>query len=65
VVIARYEAMLAHIAAHPALDTATLASIDPALADAPGDDSRAGPNLLRTGGRIAQQAWAQLRHERG
>ena len=64
-VIARYEAMLAHIAAHPALATTGLAALDPALADGAGDDSRAGPRLWRTGRRIAEQAWAHWRHERG
>jgi peptidoglycan/xylan/chitin deacetylase (PgdA/CDA1 family) len=65
-VIARYEAMLAHIAAHSSLETKDLAAINLAQqTDDVGAQSRIGWNLKRTGWRMAQQAWAQWRYERG
>ncbi len=62
-VIARFEAMARAIAQHPGLTTAGYGDLRPG--DYPENDlPRLGPDLIRTGWRFAEQAWAMLRYER-
>lgn len=61
--LARFDAMVDAIARHPRLETAGYADLGPA--DFPAADlPRLGPDLVRTGWRFAEQAWAMLRYER-
>ncbi|MGL5839865.1 MAG: polysaccharide deacetylase family protein [Sphingorhabdus sp.] len=60
---ARFEAMAAAIARHPNLATAGYCELG-ADAFPEQDEPRLGPNLLRTGWRYVEQAWATLRYER-
>lgn len=64
-VIKRFEQLCGAIASHPDLHSAGFNDLDPAIAagDA-GARSRLGPNLLRTGERMIEQALATLRYER-
>ncbi|WP_336965989.1 hypothetical protein [Sphingobium aquiterrae] len=62
-VIRRFEALCAHIAAHPGLKTAGFGDLDPALADRRMEGARLGPSRARTALRIAAQAVATWRYE--
>ena len=65
VVMRRYQMMARHIARHPDLFSSIIATLDPMIAQPRNSiGSRAGPNRIRTAARFAEQAWAQLRHER-
>lgn len=62
-VMRRFERLAEEIARHPDLDTTTFADLD-GFRPAPEDVTRLGPNLIRTAGRLAEQAWGRLVHER-
>lgn len=62
-VIARFQAMCAAIAGNPALESARFTGLDLAPTTTP--PSRLGPNYLRTGLRMAEQAIDTLLYERG
>lgn len=62
-VMARFEALCAHVATHSGLESATFQSIRPGVEG--GRPEHLPANLLRTGLRMAEQAWAQARYERG
>ncbi|MDB5702029.1 MAG: hypothetical protein JWL66_2228 [Sphingomonadales bacterium] len=62
-VMARFEGMAEYIARHPALESATFATLRPETMMIP-DAPRAGPNRVRTTARIVEQAIATVRYER-
>ncbi len=60
-VMDRYEALCAHVSQHAALESGVFSDVKPGET---GPAAHLPPNLLRTGWRYVEQAWAQARYER-
>ena len=60
-VMDRYEALCAHVSQHAALESGVFSDVKPWET---GPAAHLPPNLLRTGWRYVEQAWAQARYER-
>jgi len=60
-VMDRYEALCAHVGQHEALEPGLFSDVAPNVAT---PSTHLPPNLLRTGWRYMEQAWAQARYER-
>lgn len=60
-VMDRFEALCAHVGQHGALESGVFSNVKPTMT---GTATHLQPNLLRTGLRYVEQAWAQARYER-
>ena len=60
-VMGRFEALCAHVGEHVALESGVFSNVKPTMT---GTATHLQPNLLRTGWRYVEQAWAQARYER-
>ncbi len=60
-VMDRFEALCAHVGQHEALENGLFSAVNPEVGTT---SALLPPNLLRTGWRYMEQAWAQARYER-